>query len=90
MDAIIPKNINKEGEKKLHYLDKDEGDSEASVDPGDGRNFVENKQVCESLLLMKFYSLSRGVVSCLLSGREVDLPMQVTDEERDIILSRKI
>ncbi|GKC30842.1 hypothetical protein Tco_1038136 [Tanacetum coccineum] len=61
---------------RLRYLDKDEGASEASVDPGDGRNFVENKQVCESLLLMKFYSLSRGVVSCLLSGREVDLPMQ--------------
>ncbi|GKF11900.1 hypothetical protein Tco_0049826 [Tanacetum coccineum] len=38
---------------------------------------------------MKFYSLSRGVVSHSLSGKEVDLPMQVTDEKIDIISSRK-
>ncbi|GKA22432.1 UvrD-like helicase, ATP-binding domain, P-loop containing nucleoside triphosphate hydrolase [Tanacetum coccineum] len=37
---------------------------------------------------MKFYSLSRGVVIHLLSGKEVDLPMQVTDEQMDIISSR--
>ncbi|PWA68458.1 UvrD-like Helicase, ATP-binding domain-containing protein [Artemisia annua] len=39
--------------------------------------------------LESFYSLSRGVVSHLLSGKEVDLPMQVTDEQMDIISSRK-
>nr|GEX43862.1 UvrD-like helicase, ATP-binding domain, P-loop containing nucleoside triphosphate hydrolase [Tanacetum cinerariifolium] len=38
---------------------------------------------------LEFYSLSRGVVSHLLSGKEVDLPMQVTDEQMDIILSPK-
>ncbi|PWA79190.1 uvrD-like Helicase, ATP-binding domain, P-loop containing nucleoside triphosphate hydrolase [Artemisia annua] len=52
-------------------------------------NYVENSKVSESLLLMKFYSLSHGVVSHLLSGKEVDLPMQVTDEQMDIISSRK-
>ncbi|GKF36791.1 hypothetical protein Tco_0113549, partial [Tanacetum coccineum] len=41
--------------------------------------------VSESLLLMKFYSLSRY----FLSGDEVDLPMQVTDEQMDINLSGK-
>ncbi|ONI28251.1 hypothetical protein PRUPE_1G134300, partial [Prunus persica] len=30
-------------------------------DDSDGRNYVENSQVSESLLLMKFYSLSSGV-----------------------------
>ncbi|XP_076908651.1 uncharacterized protein LOC143565609 [Bidens hawaiensis] len=38
---------------------------------------------------MKFYSLSREVVTHLLSGKELDLPMQVTDEQMDIILFEK-
>nr|GEV15151.1 UvrD-like helicase, ATP-binding domain, P-loop containing nucleoside triphosphate hydrolase [Tanacetum cinerariifolium] len=63
--------------------------SKGSVNSGDARNYVENSKVSESLLLMKFYSLSCGVVSHLLSGKEVDLPMQVTDEQMDIILSPK-
>ncbi|GMJ04494.1 hypothetical protein HRI_004118600 [Hibiscus trionum] len=51
--------------------------------------YLENSKVSESLLLMKFYSLSSGVVSHLLcdhDGRELDLPFEVTDHERDIIL----
>lgn len=54
----------------------------------DGRSYVENARVSESLLLMKFYSLSSGVVNHLLSDRdggEMDLPFEVTDEEREII-----
>ncbi|KAL3635036.1 hypothetical protein CASFOL_022090 [Castilleja foliolosa] len=53
------------------------------------RNYVENSKVNESLLLMKFYSLSSGTVNHLLTdleGREVDLPFEVTDEEREIIM----
>ncbi|GKF73958.1 UvrD-like helicase, ATP-binding domain, P-loop containing nucleoside triphosphate hydrolase, partial [Tanacetum coccineum] len=64
-------------------------ESKVSVKPNDARNYVENSRISESLLLMKFYSLSRGVVSHLLSDKEVDLPMQVTDEQMDIITSRK-
>lgn len=55
----------------------------------DGRSYVENSKVSESLLLMKFYSLSSGVVNHLLSdrdGRELDLPFEVTDQEMEIIL----
>ena len=74
---------------RFRYLSDCEDKSEASVNPGDVRNYVENSKVSESLLLMKFYSLSRGVVSHLLSGKEGDLPMQVTDEQMDIILSGK-
>ncbi|GJW79162.1 UvrD-like helicase, ATP-binding domain, P-loop containing nucleoside triphosphate hydrolase, partial [Tanacetum coccineum] len=66
-----------------------EDESEVSVKSNDARNYVENSKVSESLLLMKFYSLSRGVVSHLLSGKKVDLTMQVTDEQIDIISSRK-
>ncbi|CAB4265332.1 unnamed protein product [Prunus armeniaca] len=58
-------------------------------DDSDGRSYVENSQVSESLLLMKFYSLSSGVVNHLLSdreGRELDLPFEVTDQEMEIIL----
>ncbi|KAJ0897871.1 putative DNA helicase [Helianthus annuus] len=71
---------------KFRSLSNGEGNREASLIPGDGRIYVENSKVSESLLLMKFYSLSRGVVSQLLSAREFDLPMQVTDEQMDIIL----
>ncbi|KAJ0621838.1 putative TPR and ankyrin repeat-containing protein [Helianthus annuus] len=71
---------------RFSYLRNCEDDSEAIVNPGDGRNYVENSKVSESLLLMKFYSLSRWVVSHLLSGKVFDLPMQVTDEQMDIVL----
>ncbi|KAK9063834.1 hypothetical protein SSX86_017706 [Deinandra increscens subsp. villosa] len=71
---------------KFRSLSNCEGDSEASVINGDGRIYVENSK---SLLLMKFYSLSRGVLSHLLSGKELDLPMQVTDEQMDIVLFSK-
>ncbi|KAL8483074.1 hypothetical protein ACS0TY_025937 [Phlomoides rotata] len=60
----------------------------ASTSSVDCRSYVENSKVSESLLLMKFYSLSIGVVNHLLSdleGRELDLPFEVTDEEREII-----
>ncbi|PWA76942.1 uvrD-like Helicase, ATP-binding domain, P-loop containing nucleoside triphosphate hydrolase [Artemisia annua] len=71
------------------YLKDGEAESQESVNSGGAITYVENSKVSESLLLMKFYSLSHGVVSHLLSGKEVDLPMQVTDEQMDIILSRK-
>ncbi|GJY39001.1 UvrD-like helicase, ATP-binding domain, P-loop containing nucleoside triphosphate hydrolase [Tanacetum coccineum] len=70
-------------------LSDSENESKGGVNPGDARNFVENSKVSESLLLMKFYSLSHGVVRHLLSGKELNLPMQVTDEQMDIILSPK-
>ncbi|XP_075098120.1 uncharacterized protein LOC107772650 [Nicotiana tabacum] len=54
----------------------------------DDIDYVEKSRVSESLLLMKFYSLSSGVVSHLLSdhhGEEVDIPFEVTNEEREVI-----
>ncbi|KAK6931708.1 DNA2/NAM7 helicase-like, C-terminal, partial [Dillenia turbinata] len=66
-----------------------ESGSNLNADVIDGRIFVENAKVSESLLLMKFYSLSSGVVSHLLSdhdGRELDLPFEVTEQEQDIII----
>ncbi|CAH9085205.1 unnamed protein product [Cuscuta europaea] len=59
---------------------------------GDGRSYIENSRVSESLLLMKFYSLSSGIVNHLLSdnlGEEIDIPFEVTDEEKEIIKSRR-
>ncbi|KAL6228189.1 hypothetical protein ACLB2K_002143 [Fragaria x ananassa] len=61
-------------------------------DTSDSRSYVENSQVSESLLLMKFYSLSSGVVNHLLSdreGRELDLPFEVTDQEMEIIIQHR-
>nr|GEZ59617.1 hypothetical protein [Tanacetum cinerariifolium] len=65
------------------------GDKEVSLDSGGGSNYVENSKGSESLLLMKFYLFSNEVVCHLLSEDEVDLPMQLTDEQMDILLFRK-
>ncbi|MCL7047449.1 hypothetical protein MKW94_024532 [Papaver nudicaule] len=61
----------------------------SSAGVSDGRCYIENAKVRDSLLLMKFYSLSAGLVNHLLSGsdgKELDLPFEVTDQELDIIL----
>lgn len=58
----------------------------------DVTNYAENAKVSESLLLMKFYSLSAGLVGHLLSdsdGKALDLPFEVTDEEFQIIRHQK-
>ncbi|CAL5354450.1 unnamed protein product [Camellia sinensis] len=70
-------------------LDNHVHGNESSGGTIDDRSYVENSKVSESLLLMKFYSLSSGVVSHLLSdrdGKELDLPFEVTDQESEIIL----
>ncbi|KAJ6351132.1 hypothetical protein OIU78_007125 [Salix suchowensis] len=66
----------------------------SNSNPGgpDSSYYVENSKVSDSLLLMKFYSLSSSVVSHLLSdrdGRELELPFEVTDEELEIILFQR-
>ncbi|XP_026447479.1 uncharacterized protein LOC113348005 [Papaver somniferum] len=73
----------------VRYNTRNESSSGLSVAEFDGRSYLENSKVNESLLLMKFYSLSSGVVSHLLSGsdgRELDLPFEMTDQELEITL----
>ncbi|KAH9698652.1 UvrD-like helicase ATP-binding domain-containing protein [Citrus sinensis] len=70
-------------------LADNESGSDYSGAASDGRSYAENSNVSDSLLLMKFYSLSLGVVRHLLSdrdARELDLPFEVTDEQLDMIL----
>ncbi|VFQ92350.1 unnamed protein product [Cuscuta campestris] len=58
----------------------------------DGGGYIETSRVSESLLLMKFYSLSSGIANHLLSdnlGEEIDIPFEVSDEEREIIMFEK-
>ncbi|XAR48021.1 RNA helicase [Bertholletia excelsa] len=65
---------------------------ESSGRAADGRNYVENSKVNESLLLMKFYPLTSGVVNYLLSGgdgRDLDLPFEVTEEQLGMILCHR-
>ncbi|CAL5418412.1 unnamed protein product [Camellia sinensis] len=53
-----------------------------------GKGYVEDAKVSESLLLMKFYLLSIGAVSHLLSGcngKELSLPFELTNQEKEII-----
>ncbi|CBI27489.3 unnamed protein product, partial [Vitis vinifera] len=73
----------------IQFKNNDESQGNESAGTSDGKSYVENSKVSESLLLMKFYSLSSGMVSHLLSdhdGRELDLPFEVTDQEQEIIL----
>jgi hypothetical protein len=73
----------------MKNLDSSENEIDLSGSTSDGRSYVENVQVSESLMLKKFYSLSSGVVGHLLSNHdavELDLPFEVTEQELDIIL----
>ncbi len=77
---------------RIKNLDNNENGSDLSGSASDGRTYVENAKVSESLMLMKFYSLSSVVVSHLLSnhnGGDLDLPFEVTDQELEIILFPK-
>ncbi|RZC50524.1 hypothetical protein C5167_018951 [Papaver somniferum] len=50
---------------------------------------LENSKLRDSLLLMKFYSLSSGIVHrllCASDGTELELPFEVTDQESDVIV----
>ncbi|KAM3753439.1 hypothetical protein ACB098_03G094400 [Castanea mollissima] len=74
---------------RIKNLDNNENGSDLRGCASDGKSYIENARVSESLLLMKFYSLSSGVVSHLLSNNdsgELDLPFEVTDQELEIIL----
>ncbi|KAL0387954.1 UNVERIFIED_CONTAM: Helicase SEN1 [Sesamum radiatum] len=64
--------------------------TDASACAIDCRSYVENSKVSESLLLMKFYSLSTGAVNHLLSdleGREVDLPFEYYVASQDCVVA---
>uniref|UniRef100_A0A453CUC5 DNA2/NAM7 helicase-like C-terminal domain-containing protein n=1 Tax=Aegilops tauschii subsp. strangulata TaxID=200361 RepID=A0A453CUC5_AEGTS len=63
-------------------------DAQEELDLVDTSYAMENSKVRESFLLMKFYSLSSGVAKHLLTaadGSEVDIPFELTDEEKMII-----
>ncbi|XP_024027743.1 TPR and ankyrin repeat-containing protein 1 [Morus notabilis] len=52
------------------------------------RRFLQDSKVGDSLLLTKFYSISSGMVSDLLSscnGMELELPFELTRQEMEII-----
>ncbi|XVF85499.1 hypothetical protein PTKIN_Ptkin17bG0122500 [Pterospermum kingtungense] len=77
---------------RFKTLSHDESNNSSTGNVLDGRCYLENSKVSESLLLMKFYSLSSGVVNHLLSypaGRELELPFEVTDQELEIILFQR-
>ncbi|XP_059655229.1 uncharacterized protein LOC132302410 [Cornus florida] len=65
---------------------------DSDSDTFDGERHAEDSKVNESLLLMKFYSLSTDFVSHLLSGcdgRELGLPFELTEKEKEIILYKR-
>jgi hypothetical protein len=74
---------------RMKNLDSSENEIDLSGSTSDDRSYVENVQVSESLMLMKFYSFSSGIVGHLLSNHdatELDLPFEVTAQELEIIL----
>lgn len=51
-------------------------------------SFLEDSKVNESLVLMRFYALSSGVVKHLLmarDGSDIDIPFELNDQEMEII-----
>ncbi|PWA66761.1 DNA helicase, UvrD/REP type, P-loop containing nucleoside triphosphate hydrolase [Artemisia annua] len=58
------------------------------MDSANGNGCVEKVKVRESLLLMKFYSLSATVVNNMISGcdgGELALPFELTEQEKDVV-----
>ncbi|KAJ1693613.1 hypothetical protein LUZ63_010311 [Rhynchospora breviuscula] len=52
-------------------------------------SFLEDSKVNDSLVLMRFYALSSGVVKHLLmaqDGSEIDVPFELNDQEMEIIM----
>ncbi|XVE85512.1 hypothetical protein DITRI_Ditri17bG0096600 [Diplodiscus trichospermus] len=77
---------------RFKTLSQNERESSPSGSASDARCYLENSKMSESLLLMKFYSMSSHIVNHLLSGRdgrELELPFEVTDQEREIILFQR-
>ncbi|KAE8038056.1 hypothetical protein FH972_010602 [Carpinus fangiana] len=77
---------------RIKKHDSSENGTDLSGSTSDGGSYVENVKVSESLMLMKFCSLSSGVVGHLLSnhdGGELDLPFEVTEQELEIINLRR-
>ena len=73
---------------RIKNLDNHENGSHLSGCATDGRSYVENARVSESLMLMKFYFLSSGIVTHLLSNNdsgEFDLQFEVSNQELEII-----
>ncbi|KAM7484789.1 hypothetical protein LguiA_000798 [Lonicera macranthoides] len=71
--------------KSLSNIEPSESSKSADLN---GKKCIENTKVRDSLLLMKFYSLSTGVVNNLLSGcdgRELGLPFELTEQEQEIV-----
>ncbi|KAF7018212.1 unnamed protein product [Triticum aestivum] len=72
----------------IHYKKDCRVDAQEEHDLVDTSYAMENSKVRESFLLMKFYSLSSGVAKHLLTasdGSEIDIPFELTDEEKVII-----
>ncbi|KAF7073491.1 hypothetical protein CFC21_078464 [Triticum aestivum] len=72
----------------IRYNKDCKADAHEEHDPVDTSYGMENSKVSESFLLMKFYSLSSGMAKHLLTatdGSEIDVPFELTDEEKVII-----
>lgn len=77
--------------KKLSKIEVSQStarESNTSGKESDTRCGRENSIINESLLLMKFYSLSSGVVEHLITGddgAEMEIPFELSDEEVEIV-----
>ncbi|OWM65617.1 uncharacterized protein LOC116199733 [Punica granatum] len=75
-------------ETPFDFLRRGDSLGENSKGTPDSQLYTERSKVKDSLLLMKFYSRSSGIINHLLSdrdGNEVELPFDLTKEQREII-----
>ncbi|KAM4119943.1 hypothetical protein ACJW30_03G097500 [Castanea mollissima] len=73
---------------RIRKLDNHENGINLSGCATDGRSYVENARVNESLMLMKFYCSSVAVTHLHSNhdGGELDLPFEVFDQELEIVI----
>ncbi|EFJ34295.1 hypothetical protein SELMODRAFT_438696 [Selaginella moellendorffii] len=82
--VAVPARWSSGAEIERHKSLKEIASSEANGETTTG----ENSSVSESLLLMKFYSLSTGIARQLLTatdGSQIDPPFEVTDQESQVV-----
>ncbi|KAL8259404.1 hypothetical protein R6Q59_027357 [Mikania micrantha] len=57
-------------------------------DGTNGKDCTENAKVCESLILMKFYSFSTGAVNTIIKGCDggnLEIPFELTEQEKNVV-----
>ncbi|KAK9052301.1 hypothetical protein SSX86_028930 [Deinandra increscens subsp. villosa] len=76
----------------IQYKTNANRNDEMFMDGANGTGCIENVKVRESLILMKFYSLSTRAVNAVIygcDGGDLGIPFELTEQEKDVVSFNK-